>query len=131
MDEQQATAPSTRPFFVPAGIDFESLSDPVKIAFTALVEPTYQELVMGATSALERSAGTTLTFLLALEVIDQVTLGRSMEVAATPNDAATSAREKTMAGFLRLIGAKQRVENFLLRLSVLRAKNGFFEGSLA
>ena len=131
MDEQQATAPLIRPYFVPAGIDFETLPDAVKAVFTEFVEPNYRELVLGATTPLERTAGATLTFLSALEVLDQVELGRDMHLAGAPAEKDTAERDKAMVRHLRLVSSKQRAESFLLRVSTLRAKNGFFEGPLA
>ena len=65
-----------RPYFIPPGINFEALPEPVRVALQAVVEPAYRELVLGVEGPLERSAGLTLAFLLSLEVLDQFQLGQ-------------------------------------------------------
>ena len=56
---------TTRPYFLPETVDFDTLPPAVRAAFTTIVEPAYRELVLGAVSVLERSAGASFVFLLA------------------------------------------------------------------
>lgn len=88
------------------------------------MEPSYEELVIGAESALERSAGVTLVFLLTLEIFEQFEIGHSLNVTGLPDDAAAGTREKLMRQHLRVVGAKQKAANFLMRIRIIRAKRG-------
>lgn len=121
MDEQ-ALAP-VRPYFVPEDVDFDSLPTAVKAAFETIVAPSYAELVLAAKTALERSAGATLTFLLSLEVLEHFELGRNLNMTGQPTEQAAADREKMMLAHLRLVSTKQQAANFLMRLRSLRAKH--------
>lgn len=116
--------PLNRPYFVPAEIEFDTLPLPVQAAFATLVQPSYDELVVSAKTALERSAGVTLVFLLTLEILDQFELGHGLNLSGSPDDAAAAQREKVMQGHLRLITAKQKVANFVMKIRTIRAKRG-------
>jgi hypothetical protein len=49
--------PSTRPYWIPDGVDFESIPRNLQVAITTLVSPTYEELVLGAAPGLAQSTG--------------------------------------------------------------------------
>ena len=112
-----------RPYYIPAGIDFDALPEPVRLVLQSVVEPTYRNLVLGVESPLERSAGVTLSFLLALEVLDQFQLGQQLNFTADPTADAGLQRDRQIGRYLRLVGAKQHAERFLLRIHDLRARN--------
>ena len=39
--------PPVRPYYMPQGVAFDALPEPVRVAFQAVVEPTYRDLVLG------------------------------------------------------------------------------------
>ncbi len=112
-----------RPYFFPPGINFEALPEPVRVALQAVVEPTYRDLVLGVEGPLERSAGITLTFLLSVEVLDQFQLGQQLNFTADPTAVGSAERDRLIGRYLKLVGAKQHAERFLLRIHDLRARN--------
>lgn len=116
MDTVETTAPRVRPYFLPENIDFDTLPEPVKVAFAAIVEPAYSELVLAAGNALERSMGASFVFLLAEEVLNHFEIGRQMDLSQTQVDADREAREKAMARYLKLLGAKTSALNALIRV---------------
>jgi hypothetical protein len=113
--------PPARPYFIPASVDFDRLPDEVKLAMIEIVGPTYEELVVMPASALERSAGVTLTFLLTVEILEQFELCESMNFSRTAEQDLAAGREKLIARHLRLVSAKQQATNFLTRLRLVRA----------
>ena len=122
-EEEAESKPSTRPYFVPTSVNYESLPVAVKAALQAVVEPTYQELVLGA-DPLERSAGISLVFLLCLEVLEHFEIATVMEFSDRYNERKAEDREKMVARHLRLLGAKQQTSNFMMRLRMFRATHG-------
>jgi hypothetical protein len=121
---QKASVTAPRPYWIPPEIDYAQLPEPVRVAFDAIVLPTYNELVLGAADSLERAAGVTLTFLLALEVLDQFEIGRSLDFLGRAGDSANAERDKLIGRHLRLLGACQRSAIFLARLRELRWRRG-------
>jgi hypothetical protein len=120
-----ATENAARPFWVPDGVSLDSLPEELKIAIAGIVNPAYQELVVSASSGLEQSTGLTIVHLLWLEVLDQIELGKKF--AEHSDEADTSKhRETLIARYLRLVGAKTKTSNFLLRLHDFRQKWGSF-----
>ncbi len=115
--------PPVRPYFIPPGIDFEALPEPVRVALQAVVGPAYNDLVLGVEGPLERSAGVTLAFLLALEVLDQFQIGQQLNFTADPTAVGAAERDRLISRYLKLVGAKQHAERFLLRIHDLRARN--------
>jgi hypothetical protein len=113
----------TRPYYLPETVDFHTLPEAVQLALEAIVEPAYEELVLGAASALERSAGVSVTFLLAMEVLDQIEFGHQLNLSGAPRDGDPSERQLLIARHLRVVGAKQQAARFLLRIQEMRAKN--------
>ena len=126
MEATTATPTSPRPYFIPSSIDFASLPNEVRLAFREIVQPAYDELIVAAPGTLERSAGSSLVFLLALEVVDHFALGGLFDLTVATSSERAAEREILIARHLRLIGAKQLVSNFLLRLQQLRPKKDPF-----
>lgn len=114
-----------RPFWIPDGVNFDSLPAELKIAITGIVDPAYNELVLSAASGLEQSTGLTIVHLLWLEILDQIQLGKGFAENSDEPDAFKH-REKKIACSLRLVGAKIKTSNFLLRIHDFRQKWGAF-----
>jgi hypothetical protein len=115
--------PMARPYYVPEAIDFKTLPEPVRLAFQELVEPTYRDLVLGVEGPLERSAGITLTFLLAVEILDQFELGHVLNFSDVSTTERDPDRDRLIGRYLRVVGAKHNAEKFLLRIHAIRAAN--------
>ena len=114
---------SVRPYFIPPGIDFAALPEPVRVAYQAIVDPTYRELVLEVENSLAKSAGITLVFLLALEIVEQFQLAQQMDFTGSSTGSGRADRDRLIDSYLRIVGAKQKAERFLLRLHDLRARN--------
>ena len=114
-----------RPFWIPAGVDFDSLSAELRAAIMGVVNPAYQSLVLEAPAGLEQSTGLTIVHLLWLEVLDQIELGQGFEIGEDDPDASEK-RNAIIARYLRKVGAKNKASNFLLRLHEFRQKWGSF-----
>lgn len=119
MNTTEAAEPRVRPYFLPEGVDFDTLPEAVKVAFETIVEPAYGELVLGAGNALERSMGATFTFLLAEELLNHFEIGHKMDLAQKQLDADREARDKAMARYLKLLGAKNSALRALIRIRQL------------
>jgi hypothetical protein len=120
MDDARAAPPAHRPYYIPASVDYGALPEAIKVAFTAIIEPAYRELVLGATGALARSAGVSLHFLLCLEVLDQFSIGHTLDFTGGPSDSGSVDRDRLIARHLRLLGSKNQAANFVLRLEAVR-----------
>ena len=114
---------SVRPYFVPQGINFDELPQQVRATFEAVVAPSYRELVLEVESSLAKSVGITLVFLLAVEVLEQFQLAQQMDFTASSTGGGRADRDRVIDRYLRIVGAKQKAERFLLRLHDLRARN--------
>lgn len=128
--EEKPAPEKPRPYYLPTDIEFENLPEPVRRAYDAIVTPTYTELVLGAANALERSAGMSLTFLLSLELLHQFELGTKLHSVESPDGATAGQRDKAIARYLKIFGAKQQATNFLARTKQLRNRGpqGIFIG---
>jgi hypothetical protein len=127
-DASTSDNPTPRPYWIPPGVDFERLPEQVRAAMLGVINPAYQELVLGAQDGLQKAAGVTLISLLWLEVLDQVELGQDL---TDPRSIGTSspAREQLISRHLRLAGATIKASGFLLRLAEFREKYGHLPGS--
>ena len=65
----------------------------------------------------------TLTFLLALEILDQFELGHQLNFAAARSESGALEREKLIGRHLRVVSAKQHAAAFMSRLKELRLKH--------
>jgi hypothetical protein len=125
MAEPPAAAPTTsapiaRPYFIPESVDYEALPEPVRRALVSIVGPAYQESVELATTAMERSAGNTLVFLLTLEVLHQFDVARALDFSTLAGADATQERDKLIEDHLLLVCVKEMSARFMLRLNALR-----------
>jgi hypothetical protein len=112
---------SPRPYWISEQIDLAALPEPFRIAITEIVNRAYEELVLGAADALERSAATTYVHLLWLELLQQFELGNELESVSRPN-LSFGARAEMIMRHLRLVAAKQHTGNFLLRVKAFHEK---------
>ena len=79
----------------------------------------YEQLVLGAADPLERATAATFVHLLWLELLQQLELGNCLEDLMRPNFG-SAALNGVIAQHLRLVGAKQQTDSFLLRLKALQ-----------
>jgi hypothetical protein len=109
-----------RLYFLPADLDFSALPAELQAAASSIIGPAYEQLVLGARDGLEKSTGVTIVHLLWLEVLDQFELGQQLDEQgrATPS----AERGELIAQHLRLVGAKGKASNLLLRLREFRRK---------
>lgn len=114
---------SSRPYFLPPDLDLETLPAGVRAALEAIVQPAYEELVVQAPTALDRSAGMSLVFLQVQELIEQFERGRQMTLGLQGRDSGGESRDEDLQRYLRVIGAKDRAANFILRVRQFRAKH--------
>ncbi len=112
-----------RPYFLPETIDFEALPDAVKTAIDTIIQPAYEELVLAAVGALERSAGATIVFLLTEELFDQFELRRILINDGTSPKLDGAEREKLLRSHLKLVNAKQSATQGLLKIRRLAAEH--------
>jgi hypothetical protein len=101
--------------WTPPGIAFEMLARPLQAALVELVGPLYEELVLAAPDALERSTGLTLTHLLWLEILEQYELGCDYSVVSGVLGTASPDRGPMIDQHLRLLEAKLRASHFLVQ----------------
>lgn len=118
-----ATTPNpSRPYWIPDGIAFQAPPQALQLATTEIVNPVYQELILEAGDALERSAAATLVHLLWLEFLQQVELGNHLDNLVRPNHG-FAVRADMIARHSRVVGAKQHTGTFLLRLKAFHEKS--------
>jgi hypothetical protein len=65
-----------RPYWIPAGVEFDLLPDELKAAIAGIINLAYRELVVQAEADLQQTTGVTIVYLLWLEALDQIQLGR-------------------------------------------------------
>jgi hypothetical protein len=106
---------SARPYFIPPGISLADIPKEMQKGLFEIVQPCYEELVLGASTSLERQAGASLTFMLFLELLEQYDLGRLAENLRRSGGIGDS-RDKQIDRYLRLVKSKQHVANFIARL---------------
>jgi hypothetical protein len=110
-----------RPFWIPAGVEIDSLPEEMQVAMAGIVNPAYRDLVLRADPGLEQSTGLTVVHLLWLEILDQVQLGqRALETP--PSQDEHDHRASLISQHLRTVGAKSKATNLLLRLREFRRK---------
>ena len=114
-DTPPALPPIPEGRWTPPGIAFEMLPRPLQAALVELIGPLYEELVLAAPDALERSTGLTLTHLLWLEILEQYDLGRDYSVVSGVLGTASPDRGPMIDQHLRLLEAKLRASHFLVQ----------------
>jgi hypothetical protein len=107
-----------RPYFLPENVEFETLPKGLQAVVAAILDPLYKELVLGAEDSLERDAGKTLVHLAWLEVIGQIEVGQQIATGEKLLD--SEEHYKLIERLLRVVGAKSKLQGFLLNLRKLR-----------
>lgn len=113
---------AAKPYFIPAGIEWASFPEEVKAAILAIVNPTYEELVLKATDGLERSTGMSVTYLLWLEVLTQLELTTKL---SKPDSTFQMTRDQheQIGRHLRLVNAKVKASSFIQRVKEFRSRH--------
>src|SRR5690242_1829243 len=113
-----------RPFFLPAGLALEDFPLPVQLAIQDIIQPAYQELVLQAPNALERSAGSAFVFLGLMELLEEFDIGEEVarRLGQAPHAGKPARCDDALNRCLRIISAKERAGVFLVRLRTHRAK---------
>lgn len=96
----------------------------------SIINPEYRQFVLLAKPGLERSIGITLVHLLWLEILDQIEIARHKEPTADPFSdpllqkpvSRFESRRPMIEHYLRLVHAKIKVSDFLLRLEKFKTK---------
>jgi hypothetical protein len=110
-----STSSGPRPLWIPPGLKFDALAPALQGAIKDIVDPAYDELVLQAQTALERSSGLTYVHLLWLELVEQIDLGKDMS-QTLPLGEGTGAHQEKMLRHMRLISQKDKVAKFLLEV---------------
>lgn len=115
------------PYWIPDTLEFGRFSEELRAAVCGIINPAYRELVEEARNGLEKSAGLTVIWLMWLEILDHIQLGRSL--TSSPSMTETSKeREQLITRHLRLVGSKVKASSFLLRLHEFEEKHGCMPG---
>lgn len=112
---------ASRPYFVPENIDWDALPESHRVAITTVVQPVYEEYVVQATDALERSAGSSITSCLVMELLDQLDVGGLLGGTEDAKDDRQT-RERLFSRLLRTTTVKQKLTDGLMRLRSQRLK---------
>ena len=115
--------PATRaamPPWVPEGVAYDMLSERARTMIAEIVEPAYEQLVLRARDALEKTTGLTIVHLVWQEILDQIDLARDYEHVDSVLNIVTPAREDLLQRHLQLIYAKLKAANYLMRVRDFR-----------
>jgi hypothetical protein len=116
--ESAAARDPNLPLWLPDACDLERMPVEVRQAVAEIVQPAYAEMVQGAATGMEKSLGASIVHLLWLEILDQYDIKKDYT-----NNVLTlgmeSNRKDAIAQYIRLIDAKLRVGNFMVRLREL------------
>ncbi len=110
-----------RPYWIPESVKFYDLPTGLQSAIIGVVNPLYKDLVLSAENGLEKATGLTVVWLLWLEILDQIQLGRELTSPRSMLDP-TDERRDLIARHLRLVGAKVNASRLLLRLNEFRVR---------
>jgi len=111
--------PQNIPLWAPDGVDLEVVPPEIKQAIAELVQPIYEQFVVNASDALEKSIGITISHLLWLEILEQLDIKREyIQIEAVLN--ISHNRPEMIERHLRLIDSKLRIGYFLLRIKELQ-----------
>ncbi len=110
-----------RPYFIPAGMEFDKLPGELQAAIRAVVNPNYEEMVLKARPGVERSAGMSTSFLDYLELLCQMDVSQSL--AELPSGFHLSGEHfEKIAKCLRIKGAKDNSLKLLQRAHEFRTR---------
>ena len=118
--EPEATE-GLKPYWLPAGTGLGDLPEELRVAFEGILTPAYKALVMAARPGLEQSTGATIVSVLWLEILQSVELGERL-MGANGDPERLEKLEKSIDRLMRLVGAKMKASEFLLRLHAHRRK---------
>lgn len=105
------------PYWIPPGVDLADMPAELKAALAGVINPAYRELVLEAKPGLPQSTGLSIVHLLWMEVLDQLELAEPPpDLNLDPLAALRDNRATTIARHLRLVGAKLKASELLLRL---------------
>jgi hypothetical protein len=119
-----------RPYFIPPTIDWDALPESHRVAITTIIEPVYDEYVVQATDALERSNGTSIASCLLMELLDQLDLG-GMLAGGQDSEEAMKDRERLFSRLSRSMATKQKLTDGLMRLRNQKLKLASLDPFLA
>src|SRR5262245_22990136 len=104
-----------RPLWVPEHVSFDKLPPALQQAIVDIFNPAYEQLVLEAPTALERSTGLSYMHLLWLELVGQQEIGRAMYPASgSPADQKNA--QKKISQYIALVQSKTSVGKFLLQI---------------
>lgn len=126
MTDSSTKAPPSRLHFLPDTFDFDAQPASFQTAYRAIIEPAYQQLVVAPRDPLERASGTTIVFLLVIELLDQLELGHEFDLSQGKTHGDRDTREKALNRHLRLVSAKQAAINALHRVRKLGLQPRFY-----
>jgi hypothetical protein len=108
------------PYWIPVGIDFDRLPEELRTALLGIVNPAYELFVVEAPDGMEQAIGKTVVHLLWLEILEEIRLGRDLLGAGS----AESDRDERMSRYLRIVDAKAKASDLLLRIREYRTRPG-------
>jgi hypothetical protein len=111
--------PGTPPW-VPEGVGYDMIPEKVRAMIAEIIEPAYEQLVVRARDALEKTTGLTIVHLAWQEMVDQIDLARDYDKIGSILHIITPNREPLIERHLRLVYAKFKAANFLMRLREFR-----------
>jgi hypothetical protein len=105
----------TRPLWIPPGLKIDTLAPGLQFAIKEIINPVYDELVLSAPNAFERSIGLSYVHLAWLELIEQIEFGRALELDL-PKGRGTEGHQDRIGRYLHVVTTKDKVAKFLLEV---------------
>jgi len=116
LPEPKPGARAGKPPWVPEGVAYEMFSENLRAMIAEIVEPAYEQLVVRARDALEKTTGLTIVHLVWQEIVDQVDLAHDYEHVGAVLHIVTPNREEILERHLRIVYAKLKAANYLMRV---------------
>jgi hypothetical protein len=110
-----------QPLWMPEGQDLDLMPIEVRQAVAEIIQPAYVEMVMNAQTGMEKSLGASIVHLLWLEVLDQFDIKKEY-CKFDLRLGLDTGRKDAIDQYIKLINAKLRIGNFLIRLRELRQR---------
>jgi hypothetical protein len=124
----QSTSPTkpaeNYPYWVPAGVELANWPAHIREQVAAVINPEYEALVVNGTPGVGRQMAISLLHLGWLEILDHLRLGRLVPPPAAADHEeiiGIESRQAVIARHLRLVNAKLKISQFLLRLDEFKA----------
>jgi hypothetical protein len=108
------------PPWVPSDVGYDRLPEKVRAMVAEIVAPAYEQLVVRARDALEKTTGLTIVHLVWQEIVDQIDLARDFNNVGSVLGIVSPAREDLIERHLRLIYAKLKAGSYLMRVRDFR-----------